>query len=147
MIDKLLHWISRLGLGGLFIYAGFTKLYPAENQFLFEMAVSSYQLLPVPAVNLVALVLPWTEIALGVMLLVGWRLRYFATFAAGLLGLFIGAMTITYLRGIEADCGCFGLGEPISSYTLLRDSFVLLMALFLAFQTWRTKPVHVSPAA
>ncbi len=147
MPGKVLYWISRLGLGLLFIYAGFTKLYPPENRLLFEMAVSAYQILPVPGVIAVARVLPWFEIALGLLLLVGWKLRYFATVAAVLLGIFIGAMTITYLRGIEADCGCFGLGEPITPKTLLRDTGILLLAVFLAVRAWRAKSGAVAPAA
>lgn len=137
MTLKVFELICRLVLGGLFVYAGFTKLYPPENRLLFEMAVSSYQLLPVPIVIVVAYVLPWVEVTLGVFLMAGWKLRYFATFAALLLGAFIAAMGITYARGIEADCGCFGLGEPISPFTLLRDSGVLVIALFLAVYAWR----------
>ena len=53
-------------------------------------------------------------------LLVGWQPRYFATFAALLLSGFMTAMSVTYARGIEADCGCFGLGDPISRTTLAR---------------------------
>lgn len=137
MIVRVLYWICRLGLGGLFIYAGLSKgLYPFESPFLFEVAVSSYQILPVQGVIVVAHVLPWLEVALGLLLLVGWKLRYFATFAALLLLAFIAAMTITYARGIEADCGCFGLGEPISPFTLARDAVVLVMAVFLAACAW-----------
>jgi uncharacterized membrane protein YphA (DoxX/SURF4 family) len=147
MIFKVFQLVCRLALGGLFVYAGFTKLYPVENRLLFEIAVSSYQLLPVPVVIVVAQVLPWVEIALGVLLAVGWKLRYFATVAALLLGVFIAAMGITYARGIEADCGCFGLGEPISPFTLLRDSGVLAIALFLAVYAWRKKSAAVSRAS
>jgi len=147
MTLKVFQLICRLVLGGLFVYAGFTKLYPPENRLLFEMAVSSYQLLPVPLVIVVAYVLPWVEVTLGVLLMVGWKLRYFATFAALLLGAFIAAMGITYARGIEADCGCFGLGEPISPLTLLRDSGVLAVALFLAVYSWRKKSAALSRAS
>ncbi|HKZ51805.1 MAG TPA: MauE/DoxX family redox-associated membrane protein [Candidatus Acidoferrales bacterium] len=147
MTLKVFQLVCRLVLGGLFLYAGFTKLYPAEHRLLFEIAVSSYQLLPVPVVIIVAQVLPWVEITLGILLIVGWKLRYFATFAALLLGAFIAAMGITYARGIEADCGCFGLGEPISPLTLLRDSGVLAIALFLAVYAWRKESAAVSRAS
>lgn len=144
MLVRVLVWVCRLVLGGLFLYAGFTKVYPPDHRLLFEMAVSAYQLLPVWAVIVVARVLPWLEIALGVLLLVGWKQRYVASFAALLLGGFILAMAITYARGIEANCGCFGLGEPISPFTLIRDSGFLLMAVFLALRVWRARSAPAS---
>ena len=135
-----------MALGALFIYAGFTKLYPREHQFLFELAVSAYQILPVWGVIVVARTLPWLEVALGVLLLVGWRLRYTSTLGALLLSGFMAAMAITYARGIEADCGCFGLGERISPETMARDSLLLVMAIFLAGYAWRVRPLPAAPA-
>lgn len=135
---RIFHWVARIFLAALFLYAGYTKttLRDPLAPFLFEMAISAYQLLPVPGVIVVARTLPWLEIALGVMLLVGWQLRYFASAVALLLGAFVVAMGITYARGIEASCGCFGLGEPISPQTLARDSFFVVVAIFLAVQAW-----------
>lgn len=147
MIEKLLYWFCRLALAGLFFYAGLTKgLYPFQEPFLFAIAISSYQLLPEPLTIFVSRSLPWFEVALGIMLLVGWQLRWFASVAALLLGAFITAMSITYARGIEADCGCFGLGEPISPFTLGRDSLILAMAVFLTAYAWRRRPAP-APAA
>ncbi len=65
-------------------------------------------------------------------MLIGWRLRWFAAATAGLLLVFISLLTVTYLRGIEADCGCFGPGDRISPLTIARDGSFLLPALFLA---------------
>lgn len=143
---RALHWLCRLALGALFIYAGFTKVYPPEHQFLFEMAVSAYQLLPAWAVVVVARALPWFEIALGLVLLLGWELRYSSVLTALLVGGFIAAMAVTYARGIEADCGCFGLGEPISPITLSRDSLFLVMAVYLAVYAWRVRPAPAADA-
>ncbi len=121
-------------LGALFVIAGYTKL---GSPFLFEMAVDTYQLLPPVGVIVVARPLPWLEIVLGMLLLRGWKLKYVATFTALLLGTFLLAMSITYARGIEANCGCFGFGEPISPRTLARDSFLFVFAVFLAIYAWR----------
>jgi len=142
---RVLHWLCRLALGALFVYAGFSKLYPPDHQFLFEMAVSAYQLLPVWGVIVVARTLPWFEIALGLVLILGWKLRYSSVLTALIVGGFITAMAITYARGIEADCGCFGFGEPISPFTLARDSLLLVMAVYLAAYAWRVRPT--TPAA
>lgn len=148
MIGRILHWICRLVLGAIFLYAGYSKgLYPREEPFLFSMAVSAYQLLPEGAVVTVARLLPWLEVVLGLVLILGWKLRYTSAFCALLLAGFIGAMAYTYSRGIEVDCACFGIGEPISPTTLARDSVFLVLAIFLAVYAWRARPLATASAA
>lgn len=138
MLLRILEWICRLVLGALFVFAGYTKL---GNPFLFEMAVDTYQLLPPAGVIVVARTLPWLELVLGMLLVRGWKLHYVAAFTALLMGAFLLAMSITYARGIEANCGCFGLGEPISPLTLTRDSLLFALAVFLAIYSWRKHKV------
>ena len=134
MALRISAWICRLALGGLFAYAGYFKI---RNPFLFEMAVDAYHLLPAGGVIVVARTLPWLEIALGLLLIAGWRLTYVAGFTALLLGTFVGAMSITYARGIEATCGCFGFGERISPLTLARDTAMVGLAVFLTVWSWK----------
>lgn len=129
MALRAFQWMGRLVLGGLFLLAGYIKL---RNPFLFEMAVDSYQLLPPVLVIVVARALPWGEVALGLFLLSGWKLRYSAALTALLLGAFLAAMGVAYARGTEANCGCFSMEERISPVTLARDSLLFLMAVFLA---------------
>jgi hypothetical protein len=60
--------ITRLFLGGVFIYASVDKvLHPAD----FARAVYNYQILPNGLINLTALLLPWLELLLGMCLLAG----------------------------------------------------------------------------
>jgi len=136
MIIRILHWVSRLFLGGIFIYAGYTKL---ENPLQFAAALEGYQLLSPSVVIWVIKVLPWLEIVLGAALVLGIFIRFTAAFAGGLLVFFIVVMLVTYLRGIETDCGCFGVGEKISPFTLARDAFFILPALYLYVQPWIEK--------
>lgn len=145
MFDRILRWVARLVLAGIFFYAGVSKLYPLERRFQFEITLSSYQLLPEWAVIAAAWTLPRLEIALALLLLVGWKLRYVAGFTALLLTAFMGAMGITYARGIEANCGCFGLGEPISPTTLARDSIFLVLAFYLTISAWRAARLAPPP--
>ena len=127
----ILHWACRLFLGGIFVYAGYTKM---ANPLQFAAAVEGYQLLSPDSAIWVVRVLPWLEIILGIALLLGIMIRYTAGFAGAFLMFFIGVMLVTYLRGIEADCGCFGVGERISPLTLVRDALFILPALFLVVQ-------------
>lgn len=123
-----LHWICRSVLAGVFIYSGYVK---AQATLQFAVAITGYQLIPEALVFPIAQYFPWIEIALGLLILTGWKIRYVAGAAAALLLFFIALLSVTYARGIEADCGCFGFGEPISPLTLVRDSLLLLPALFL----------------
>ena len=141
MLSRSLSLLFRLALAVVFLYAGITK---ARSPELFALAIDAYQLLPAWAVIVLGHVLPWLEILLGLLLALGWWRRPVSLVAALLLGFFIAVMTITYLRGVEADCGCFGFGEAISPRTLLRDSGLLLMAVFVVYTSWR-RP-HQAPS-
>src|ERR1700738_4533802 len=83
-------WIGRLVLGGIFIYAGYSKaflpnhiLWPlfflkfsiSTNLANFALQVEAFKMLPPWGVQFVAHTLPFTEIILGLLVLIGWRLR------------------------------------------------------------------------
>ena len=121
--------VLRLVLGAIFIYAAWTKL--RQSWLIFAMSIDSYQLLPEWAVLMVARTLPWFELLVGVLLLAGYKLRYVAAAASGLLVFFFALMLRSYLQGQGIDCGCFGIGEAISPKTLLRDGSMLAAALLL----------------
>jgi putative oxidoreductase len=125
----------RLLLGGVFVYAAYTKL--RQSWLLFALSIDSYQLLPEWGVLALARMLPWFELALGVLLLAGVWLRSTSVMATGILGLFFGVMVVGYLRGGGIDCGCFGVGEALSAKTLARDGLLLAGALTLAWLAWR----------
>jgi putative oxidoreductase len=128
---RILHWACRLILAGIFLYSGYVKI---REPLQFAASLMAYQLLPATWIYPVAQYFPWAEVVLGIWLLSGFRIRLAATAASGLIVFFIVILTITYARGIEADCGCFGSGDRISPFTLLRDSLFLVPALFLVLE-------------
>jgi uncharacterized membrane protein YphA (DoxX/SURF4 family) len=101
------------------------------------VAVRAYDVLPRAGVALVAGVLPWFEIVLGLLLLAGIATRRVAVVSAGLLLLFVAGVAQAWARGLSIDCGCFGGGGAVApedtSYGLeiLRDTGFLLMAGWL----------------
>ena len=125
----------RLLLGAVFIYAAYTKL--RQSWLLFALSIDSYQMLPEWAVFAVARTLPWLELALGVLLIAGLWLRQLSILAAAILGLFFSVMVMSYFRGAAIDCGCFGVGEPLSARTLARDGVLLAAALALVLLSRR----------
>src|SRR5215468_3394995 len=102
--------ILRLILGGIFIYAGYVKL--RDPWQLFAASIASYEIIPMRMAEIVAKVFPWVEVAIGVGLLIGWRLLPAAATATSLLLVFFNVMLWrAFLQGKEIDCGCFGPGE------------------------------------
>ena len=79
---RVIIWIGRLVIGGIFIYAGYSKLFLpnfiwspwfalkfslSSNLTNFAFQVESYKLLSPAAVNFVAHTLPFAEIVLGLL--------------------------------------------------------------------------------
>ncbi|MBP1610450.1 MAG: DoxX family protein [Acidobacteria bacterium] len=128
---KIVHWLCRIGLAGIFFYSGYTKI---KAPLEFAASLSAYQLFPAKLIFPIADYFPWIEILLAIALLIGWKIRYVALAVAGVLCFFLCILAITYFRGIEADCGCFGSGDRISPRTLARDFTFLLPALFLILE-------------
>ena len=132
---KALLVIGRVALGMVFLVAAYTKLHfnggwhLGDYQFFFAMAIDSYNMLPLWAVEFMARFLPILEAVLGALLITGLGLRWAATITSALLLVFIGAMTRALILHIQIKCGCFGNDEPLTIYTLLRDSSLLVLAL------------------
>jgi len=131
-VVRILHWACRLILAGVFVYSGYIKV---QSPLEFASAIAGYKLVPDAYIFPLATYLPWLEIGLGALLLIGWKLRYVALGAAALLLCFTVILTVTYARGIDADCGCFGFGQKISPLTIARDMLILLPALLLIFES------------
>jgi putative oxidoreductase len=120
----------RILLGAVFVYAAYTKL--RQSWLLFALSIDSYQLLPEWGVYFVARTLPLFELVLGLLLMAGIWLRPLSLVAAAILAMFFSIMVVSYFRGAGIDCGCFGVGEPLSGKTLVRDGILLGAALALA---------------
>jgi uncharacterized membrane protein YphA (DoxX/SURF4 family) len=126
---RRLRLFLRLTLGAVFLYAAYTKL--RQSWLLFALSIDSYQLLPEWGALALARMLPWVELAIGLLLLAGAWLRQVSITATLLLALFFGVMLISYVRGAGIDCGCFGVGEALSAKTLVRDAMLLAAGVAL----------------
>jgi uncharacterized membrane protein YphA (DoxX/SURF4 family) len=121
---------SRAVVGGIFIYASLDKIAQPE---LFTKIVQGYRILPREIVPLFSFILPWIELVLGILLLVGLLIRGSASVAAFLLAVFISAILIKAAQGSISDCGCFsvipGRANLSASILLLRDFILLALCL------------------
>jgi uncharacterized membrane protein YphA (DoxX/SURF4 family) len=141
--------VGRMALAAIFIYAGAVKLFglaihprPTVGLALsyFALQVDSYQLLPPWAVQFVAHTLPLAEIAIGLMLLLGWLLPIWSTLVSLLVAGLFASVVRAYALGLQINCGCFAKPEPLTGMTVLRDGALLLLALLMtvfAFQEAR----------
>ena len=98
--------ISRWVVGAVLIWASLSKI---PEPALFAQTVRAYDVLPVSLVHLFAVVVPWTELVVGVLMVIGMWTRSAALVAVGLLGSFGIAVGINIARGADMTCGCFGL--------------------------------------
>lgn len=116
----------RLFLGGSFIVASIPKLI---HPTLFAEAIYSYQLLPMELVNLMAAVLAMLELIIGITLIIGIWTRESSLIISGLTVVFIVAISINMIRGLEISCGCFDVisDAKIGIDLLIRD-FIYLAA-------------------
>ena len=151
-------WIGRLVLGGIFVYAGFSKLllpnthlWPmfvlkfsiSTNISSFAQQVESYKMISPEASRLVAHTLPFVEIALGLLLLIGWRLRIWATAITVIMVGFLAAVTRAYLLHMDINCGCFGTPEKLTGMTVVRDAaFTVLGVVMTVFAFIEARKPH-----
>lgn len=126
--------LSRIALGGVFLFAGATKAFDAGG---LAAAIRSYGLnLPEWFVSVSAYSLPYLEILLGLYLLAGLFTKPSAWITNALMLLFIVALAQGAARGLEIDCGCFGgaAGNEAGNLWLdaLRDVGLLALGLHIA---------------
>lgn len=140
MIIKTLVLISRIIVGGLFIFSGLIKVNdPVGTSIKMEeyFDVFTTDIAPIfehlKAISLpISVFLVVVEVALGVMLLVGWRLKR-AIFLLLAMILFFTFLTFysAYFNKVT-DCGCFGDAIKLTPWeSFYKDIVLLVMILFM----------------
>ena len=130
----LIGLIVRIGLAAVWLVSGAIKASDLNQTYI---AVQAYDLLPSGVSSVVAGALPFLELALGVLLLVGLGTRIAAVLSVVVLVAFIGAVAQSWARGLTIDCGCFGGGGQVAPgqtqypQEIARDVGFLLLAVWL----------------
>ena len=129
--------IFRIILGIIFIYASYDKIL---NPAAFSKNIHNYHITDnlIWVENLVALILPWLELIVGVFLIFGVFLEGSTSITIGLYIFFIIILSQAVFRGIDVHCGCFKT-EADAGVTDLRmelimrigQDFVLLAMAFV----------------
>ena len=136
MFERLQPWlttVARLVLGGVLVAAGTLKIPHPDKS---AMAVRAYELLPTSIATVFGYSLPWVEVGIGLLLIVGVAVKINAAIGTFLMLLFVIAISQAWARGLSIDCGCFGNGGQIDpSKTryleeILRDIGLAIAGLF-----------------
>jgi len=136
VLQPWLTLLSRLILGVVLLVAGGIKI---GNLPKSAMAVRAYELLPVSLANFLGYTLPWIEIGLGLLLIVGVTVKISGALGALTMLAFIIAIAQAWARGLSIDCGCFGGGGAIdpedTKYLseIIRDIGLMALGIFLYF--------------
>ena len=128
--NELLLLAARILLGFVFVFAAVSKTAEPES---FAQAINNYKLLPEFLINISAIVLPWIELCTGLLLLFGVSVRENSAILSGLLIIFISAIFISLIRGLDIECGCFGTvdGSKVGILKILENAGLLVLSLLL----------------
>jgi len=152
------NWVSlgaRLVLGIVLIWAGATKVGDLTAS---SASVKSYQMVRYELAEFLGHTMPFAEIGLGILLVIGLFTRVSGALGALMMIAFIIAIASVWARGIAIDCGCFGTGGPVEHekamaaypWEIARDVglaacgvwLVVIKKPFLAVDTWLFRPVE-----
>jgi len=135
-VTRAAGWLAGAVAGLALVVAGTAKaMHPAT----FVADIWSYHLVPESWAYWIAVFLPWLEIVAGAALITH-RLHTGARLvAAGMFIVFAVALAISWARGLDVACGCFGGGPPsaagATNYPWLITRDLLLLAC-LAVEPW-----------
>jgi len=120
---KGLRFAARIVVAAVFFWAAVLKI---ADPLGFARDISGYRLVPAWAALFIALVLPWFEALCAALLVLGvWR-KTSAILIALMLAGFIILTGVTMARGIDTNCGCFGVMSHKADWGLILQDLGLL---------------------
>lgn len=127
--NPILLLIFRLVVGFIFLSFGASKIGIADQ---FAADIAKYAIMPEFSLNIIAMVLPWLEIVVGILLILGVRLRTSAIFSILLLLTFISFVGFAMLMGFDINCGCSSTNpQKVGIPKLLENSGLLILSAII----------------
>ena len=133
MAKDLVSIAIRVALAVTFIWACIHKI---SNPHEFGLQVATYQILPLSLINLQAIILPWVELLVGIMLVAGFMTRASALVSMGMNVMFIAAIALALSADLQLQCGCFAsaeAGDEMDASLLVRDAIFLGLGAILVY--------------
>lgn len=99
--------LGRLAAGGAFVLAGYLKLL---DPFRFMLIIQAFDFgwVPKSLIPYAAYAIPWTEVVVGSLLVLGYWARPAAAITGVIYVFFTGILLALVASGADAECGCFG---------------------------------------
>lgn len=132
-VQPWLTLLVRLGLAGIFGVAGYLKVVDPAGAV---QSVQAYQLFPPELAQIIGYALPFAELALALLLVIGLAPRLVAVASALVLLAFIGGIISAWAKGLSIDCGCFGTGGKVKPGEERYLEDILRDVGFLALAAW-----------
>ncbi len=121
-----INFALRLAIGITFVYAAVDKIIHPDQ---FARIIYNYHLAPGQLINIFALFLPWVELITGVFVIVGYWEKAATVMIGGMLVMFIFALSMALVKGVNIECGCFSTTSkakgPVKDL-IFRDALLLL---------------------
>lgn len=132
--------IVALLFGALFIWSGVAKL---KDPITFADSVRNFQVIGDPIAPAVALFLPWVEVFAGIALMSVRFAKGGAFIITGLMVLFTLLIGISWIRGLDITCGCFGDNDIVNYPVKMTQNIILLV---IGFALWWRFEIKTDPA-
>jgi uncharacterized membrane protein YphA (DoxX/SURF4 family) len=125
--------LARLVLGGALLLAGALKV---GNPVGSARAVQAYDVLPFEVARYVGYGLPYLEVVVGALLVLGLFTRATAAIGTLLMIAFVIGIAQAWARGLTIDCGCFGGGGQVAANETKYGREILRDLAFVACGAW-----------
>ena len=144
--NKNIIFLLRLIMGLVFIIAAYPKILDPNA---FSSNIHNYGVTPLYIENLIALILPWIELFIGISLIVKYKYESSLDICIYLMIAFTILISQAYIRGLSIDCGCF-LGSDTESDSkrfwmlidIIRDIVFLALLFILKYDVRKNKELH-----
>ena len=143
--DRYLIVTTRIILGAVFLWASFGKILEPGD---FARSISNYHIVPFGIENIVALILPWLELLIGMGLILGIMVDGSVQISAILLIMFILMISQAILRGFNIECGCglkegemIGLNKILENIVFLGGAYIVMQRKKRFFEIFPKTPL------
>ena len=144
-LDRYLIVITRIILGAAFLWASFGKILEPGD---FARSISNYHIVPCGIENIIALILPWLELLIGMGLILGIMVDGSVQISAILLIMFILMIGQAMLRGFNIECGCglkegemIGLNKILENIVFIGGAYIVMRRRKRFFEIFPKTPL------
>jgi uncharacterized membrane protein YphA (DoxX/SURF4 family) len=125
--NEYINLVIRIIVGFIFILTGISKI---VDPALFAREISNYDMMYLPLINLMAITLPWVELVVGILFILGVRVKANIILLAAMLLMFNFAVAVAWARGLDINCGCYSsVAEQTVGFAKLAENFAMFAAL------------------